>query len=166
MRRRHQAFEPVLAEFGEGILGPDGEIDRKKLGAIVFADPKARDSLNQIVHPRIRDEETRRVVAMAGSGVAAVVTEAALLIETGQRERFDFFVVVGCDPEIQISRLMKRDDCSREEAERRIAAQLTFEQKKIEGDFVIDTSGEKAETIAAADRLVEEIRARVAARSG
>jgi dephospho-CoA kinase len=157
LRRRHEAFEPVLAEFGEGILGQDGEIDRKKLGAMVFNDPLARERLNRIMHPKIREEETRRVLAMAEDGVKAVVTEAALLIETGQRKRFPFFVVVGCDPEIQRARLMKRDGSTAEEAQRRIDAQLSFEQKKAEADWVIDTSGEKEQTFEATDRLADEI---------
>jgi dephospho-CoA kinase len=162
LRKRHEAFEPVLEAFGEGILGRDGEIDRRKLGALVFSDAAARERLNQIVHPRIRDEEARRVGAMAEAGEAAVATEAALLIETGQRDRFDFFVVVGCAPEIQIARLMQRDGCSEEEARRRIGAQLSFEEKKASADWVIDTSGDRETTLAETDRLAEEIRRRAA----
>lgn len=166
LRRRHEAFEPVVAAFGDGILGEDGEIDRKKLGAVVFGDDDARDRLNGIVHPKIRDEEARRVAAMAESGVAAVVTEAALLIETGQRDRFDFFVVVGCAPEIQMERLMKRDGSSVEEAQRRIGAQLSFEEKKKKADWIIDTSGTKEDTVAQADRLFDAITARASAAAG
>ncbi len=157
LRRRHEAFEPVVAEFGESILGPDGEIDRKKLGAVVFHDPVSRERLNRIMHPKIRAEEARRVLAMAEDGVKAVVTEAALLIETGQKERFDCFVVVGCDPVVQVARLMKRDGSTVEEAKSRIDAQLSFEQKKAEADWVIDTSGLKEHTFAETDRLAEEI---------
>ena len=157
LRRRHEAFEPVVAEFGDSILGPDGEIDRKKLGQVVFQDSSARERLNAIMHPKIRDEEARRVQAMADDGVKAVVTEAALLIETGQKERFDFFVVVGCDPETQKTRLMKRDGSTAEEARRRIEAQLSFEEKKAKADWVIDTSGEKESTLLETDRLAEEI---------
>lgn len=166
LRKRHEAFEPVVAAFGPGILGEDGEIDRKKLGALIFADPAARERLNQLMHPRIRAEEARRVEAMAEAGEIAVATEAALLIETGQKKRFDFFVVVGCAPEIQIARLMKRDHCTAEEARRRIESQLSFEQKKAEADWVIDTSGEKETTLAETDRLAEEIKRRAAERAG
>lgn len=165
LRRRHEAFEPVVEAFGEDILGDDGEIDRKKLGAVVFADPRARERLNQIMHPRIRAEEARRIEAMTAAGETAVATEAALLIETGQKKRFDFFVVVGCAPEIQIARLMKRDHCTADEARRRIESQLSFEEKKAHADWVIDTSGEKDSTLAETDRLVEEIRRRAAARA-
>ncbi|MEO8359642.1 MAG: dephospho-CoA kinase [Vicinamibacteria bacterium] len=164
LRKRHEAFEPVVQAFGEDILGPDGEIDRKALGAVIFNDAAARERLNKIVHPKIRDEEARRFAAMAESGVVAVVTEAALLIETGQRSRFDFFVVVGCTPEIQIDRLLKRDGCSVEEARKRIATQLSFEEKKAEADYVIDTSGAREDTLALADKLAEEIKVRAAAR--
>lgn len=163
LRKRHEAFEPVVSEFGEGILGPDGEIDRKLLGALVFADPAAREKLNLIMHPKIRAEEARRVAAMADSGVVAVATEAALLIETGQKDRFDLLVVVGCSPEIQIARLMKRDGGTAEDATRKTRAQLTFEEKKSHADFVIDTSGEKDETLAQADLLVAEIKSRAGA---
>jgi dephospho-CoA kinase len=166
LRKRHEAFEPVVEAFGAGILGEDGEIDRKKLGALVFADPAARERLNQIMHPRIRAEEARRIDAMAEAGETAVATEAALLIETGQKKRFDFFVVVGCAPEIQIARLMKRDHCTEAEAKRRIESQFSFEQKKAQADWVIDTSGEKALALAETDRLVEEIKRRAAERSG
>jgi dephospho-CoA kinase len=163
LRRRHEAYEPVVEAFGEGILGDDAEIDRRKLGALVFGDPKARERLNRIVHPRIRDEEARRVAAMAESGVPAVVTEAALLIESGQRDRFDFFVVVGCAPAIQLARLLTRDGCTEDEARRRIAAQLSFEEKKASADFVIDTSADKNRTLLEADRLAAEIKTRAAA---
>jgi len=165
LRKRHEGFEPVVAAFGEDILGPDGEIDRKKLGALVFAGPEARERLNRIMHPRIRAEEARRVAAMAEAGEIAVATEAALLIETGQRKRFDLFVVVGCTPAIQIARLMKREGCTLDEAKRRIETQLSFEEKKAEADWVIDTSGEKDQTLAETDRLVEEIRRRAAERA-
>lgn len=165
LRKRHEAFEPVVAAFGEAILGPDGEIDRRKLGAVVFADPAARERLNQIMHPRIRAEESRRVEAMAEAGETAVATEAALLLETGQKKRFDFFVVVGCAPEIQIARLMKRDGSTLEEAKRRIESQLSFEEKKAQADWVIDTSGEKEAMLAETDRLAEEIRRRAAERA-
>lgn len=166
LRKRHEAFEPVLEAFGDAILGDDGEIDRKKLGALVFADPAARERLNQIMHPRIRGEEARRVEAMAEAGEKVVATEAALLVETGQRGRFDFFVVVGCAPDIQIARLMKRDHCTLDEARRRIASQLPFEAKKAEADWVIDTSGEKEDTLKETDRLVEEVRRRASERAG
>ncbi|MEO8500604.1 MAG: dephospho-CoA kinase [Vicinamibacteria bacterium] len=129
-------------------------------------DPEARERLNQIMHPRIRAEEARRVAAMAEAGETAVATEAALLIETGQRKRFDFFVVVGCTPEIQIARLMKRDHRTLEEAKGRIGTQLSFEEKKAQADWIIDTSGEKEYTFAETDRLVEEIRRRAAERAG
>ena len=165
LRKRHEGFEPVVAAFGKGILGDDGEIDRKKLGAVVFSDPAARERLNAIVHPKIREEEARRIAAMADSGVTAVATEAALLIETGQRDRFDFFVVVGCDPEIQVARIMKRDRSTEADARARVAAQMSFEEKRKVADRVIDTSGTMDETLLAADRLIEEIRERASARA-
>lgn len=162
--RGGSAFEPVLAAFGDGILGEDGEVDRKKLGALVFRDSALRARLNGIIHPKIREDEARRVALLAAQGAVAVITEAALLVETGQRARFDMFVVVGCEPSIQMARLMRRDGCSEEEARRKVAAQLSFEEKRRAADFVIDTSGEKEHTFAEADRLAEVIRERAVSR--
>lgn len=162
--RGGSAFEPVLAEFGDAILGAFGEVDRKKLGAVVFRDRAARERLNAIIHPKIREDEAKRVAVLAAQGAVAVITEAALLIETGQRPRFDLFVVVGCDPAIQIARLMKRDGCTDEEARRKVGAQLSFDEKKKSADFVIDTSGEKEHTLAEADRLATLVLDRAASR--
>lgn len=162
--RGGSAFEPVLAEFGDAILGAFGEVDRKKLGAVVFRDRAARERLNAIIHPKIREDEAKRVAVLAAQGAVAVITEAALLIETGQRPRFDLFVVVGCDPATQIARLMKRDGCTDEEARRKVGAQLSFDEKKKSADFVIDTSGEKEHTLAEADRLATLVLDRAASR--
>jgi|JI8StandDraft_1071087.scaffolds.fasta_scaffold229115_2 dephospho-CoA kinase len=162
--RGGSAFEPVLAEFGDAILGAFGEVDRKKLGAVVFRDRAARERLNAIIHPKIREDEAKRVAVLAAQGAVAVITEAALLIETGQRPRFDLFVVVGCDPATQIARLMKRDGCTDEEARRKVGAQLSFDEKKKSADFVIDTSGEKEHTLAEADRLATLVFERAASR--
>lgn len=153
MRRGGSAFEPVVREFGEGVLDREGQIDRKRLGAIVFADPSARARLNAIVHPLVRDEESNRVAALEVAGHRSAVIEAALLIEGGQAARFDHLVVVGCDDETQIARLMARDGISKEQARQKIAAQMSFAQKRAHAHRVIDTSGTMKETLSAADEL-------------
>jgi dephospho-CoA kinase len=82
------AYDDVVRVFGRGIVGADGAIDRKALGARVFADPEALGRLNALVHPRVRDEESRRAGELAGTE-AVLVTDAALLVESGMHTRFD-----------------------------------------------------------------------------
>jgi dephospho-CoA kinase len=121
---------------------PDGSLDRKALGRLVFTDKRSRLALEKLLHPliiaeqdRLMDEAERR----DSHGVAIV--DAALMIESGTHERFDALVVVHCDPEVQIDRLMKRDGFSREEALKRINAQMPQEEKLTYADYKIDTSG-------------------------
>jgi dephospho-CoA kinase len=131
----------VVEAFGEGILQPDGTLDRARLGAQVFADEKKRLLLNSILHPFIiaaQDEQLRKWEEEDAERIAVV--DAALMIESGGYSRFDKLIVVHCRPEIQLERLMARNAISREEAERRIAAQMPQEEKKRYADFLIDTS--------------------------
>ena len=137
----------VVENFGAEVLNDDGSLNRQALGAIVFADAKQRELLNSIVHPLVlaaQDEWLRLVEAQNPDAIAIV--DAALMIESGGYKRFDKIIVVWCEPEIQIRRLMKRNDLTRPEAERRIAAQMPQQEKKKYADFLIDTSGGFAET--------------------
>jgi dephospho-CoA kinase len=140
-------LEAVAAEFGPGVLASDGSLDRKALGAIVFADAERRRRLEAILHPLIIAEQDRLVEeAIARDPKAIVVVDAALMIESGGYKRFDTLVVVFCEPEIQLARLMARDNLSREEAGRRVAAQMAQSEKLRYADFTIDTSGSLDET--------------------
>src|SRR5262245_19723674 len=137
----------VVSEFGNGVMNADGSLDRAKLGAIVFADEARREKLNSILHPFIiarQDEIMQRWEQEAPDTIAVI--DAALMIESGGYKRFDKLIVVHCQPEIQIQRLMKRNSLSREQAELRVKAQMPQEQKKKYGDYLIDTSGEFADT--------------------
>ena len=132
----------VVEAFGDEILRADGTLDRSKLGSIVFTDENKRRQINSILHPFIitaQDEELRQLEREDPQGIAVV--DAALMIESGAYKRFDKLIVVHCDPEIQLQRLMKRDKLSREDAERRINPQMPQEEKKRYADFLIDTSG-------------------------
>jgi dephospho-CoA kinase len=152
-------YVAVVEAFGRRILGPDGEIDRKALGAIVFADEEARGRLNAIVHPLVREEEARRA-----AGVDAVtVTDAALLVEAGVHVRFDRLVVAHCPPEAQIERLIRRDGLGRAAAEARIAAQMPQDEKVRYAHHALDTSGDFADMDRAVDALAGELRAEAAA---
>ncbi len=147
----------VVAAFGERILAPDGGLDRKRLGAIVFADPQARALLNTLVHPRVREEEGRWAASFAGEPGAILVTDAALLVETGMHLRFDRLVVVHCDPAEQVRRLMARDRLDEGAAAARLAAQMPMAEKRRFAHYEVDTSGTLAETDQAADRLAREL---------
>ena len=134
-------LKAVVESFGEDCLKSDGSLDRTKLGAIVFADEAKRLKLNSILHPFIieqQDEIIRQWEQESPDAIAVV--DAALMIESGGYHRFDKLIVVHCRPEIQLGRLMARDGLSREEAERRISAQMPQEEKKKYADFLIDTS--------------------------
>ncbi len=148
------AFAPVLARFGDGILDPDGTIDRKKLGRIVFADPDSRKALDAIVHPAVI-EETRRLMAevAAGGRHALFVTEAALTIEAGFARFYDRVVVVTCAEEIRVRRLMARDGIGRDEALLKISSQMPQARKAARADYVIDASGSMAETVERTERV-------------
>jgi len=132
----------VLTEtFGGGILNPDGTLNRKQLGALVFANEPERRRLNQILHPFIivrQDEILNAWEAEDPHGIGIV--DAALMIESGGYKRFDKLIVVHCRPEVQLERLMLRDNLSRDEALRRINSQMPQEEKQKYADYLIDTS--------------------------
>ena len=132
----------VVEEFGESVLTADGKLDRPKLGSIVFNDEEKRLKLNSIIHPlvfAVQDAWLKECEAETPDGIAIV--DAALMIEAGGYKRFDKLVVVWCEPDLQLQRLMARDGLSREDAERRIASQMPQDEKKSYADHLIDTSG-------------------------
>jgi dephospho-CoA kinase len=131
----------VASAFGKEVLLPDGSLDRARLGAIIFADQTKRALLNSLLHPYIiaaQDEQLRRWESEDPRGIAVV--DAALMIESGGYRRFDKIIVVHCRPEVQLARLIGRNNLSGEEAARRISAQMPQEEKMRYADFLIDTS--------------------------
>ena len=134
-------LQTVIDNFGEEVLQPDGSLDRPKLGAVVFGDESKRRKLNSILHPFIiaRQDELLRKWEQETPDAIAVV-DAALMIESGGYKRFDKLIVVYCRPEIQLQRLMSRENLNQEEAGRRINSQMSQEEKKKYADFLIDTS--------------------------
>ena len=131
----------VTEAFGKEILNPDGTLNRKQLAAVVFADESERQRLNQILHPFIiarQDEILNEWEAKDPKGIGMV--DAALMIESGGYRRFDKLIVVHCRPEVQLERLMLRDNLSRDEAQRRIDSQMPQEEKQKFADYLIDTS--------------------------
>jgi dephospho-CoA kinase len=127
------------------MLTAEGAIDRRRLGTEIFADAGAREDLNAILHPAVRREEEKMKAEQTHGGI--VVTDAALLVETGRYRIYDRLVVVSCDPDLRLSRLLARDrDLTAAAAHRRIAAQAPVEEKIALADYIIDTSGSLADT--------------------
>lgn len=143
-----EAYQPVVDLFGPAILDAEGRIVRRRLGAAVFGQPDLLARLNAIVHPVvIAEEETwmRRLETENANAIAVV--EAAILIETGSYLRFHRIILTHCEEHLQMERAMKRDGLSREEVEARLKRQMPLEEKRRLAHFLIDTSGEKAQTV-------------------
>jgi dephospho-CoA kinase len=150
------AHAEVVEAFGPGILA-GGDVDRKKLGAVVFASPEARARLDAIVHPLVREQEAGMARAAAAAGARVLVTDAALLVEAGMHLRFDRLVVAWCPAEVQQERLRARDGIDEAAAAARLRAQMPGDEKRAFAHFVVDTSGTFAETDAQVDALAAEL---------
>jgi dephospho-CoA kinase len=143
LRKDGPAYWPVVSEFGPGILDPTGEIDRRALGRIVFADSERLRTLEQIEHPIVRrviDDE------IADADEPVVVLDAIKLIESGWADKCDAVWVVTCTRDQQLERLMRTRGYSRDEAEGRVDAQAPQEEKVARADVVIDNSGTLEQT--------------------
>jgi dephospho-CoA kinase len=152
-------YQKVVGCFGTGILDPAGEIDRKRLGAIVFASPQKLLELNAILHPRIIERVGELSEQYHTQDPAAVVlVDAALIYEAGMEGRFRKMLVAWCRPDQQVERVMAKAAVSRQEAERRIATQMPSEEKRRRADYVIDCSGTKENTRAQVQTLYQELR--------
>ena len=142
----------ILERFGAAVQSPDGGIDRKALGALVFRDEAARRELEAIVHPAVYDAIAAWYATLPP--VAFAVADIPLLYETGRESAFDVVVVTACEPEEQVRRLRARDGLSLEEARQRIAAQLPVAEKARRADHVVRTDGTHADTDAQVDAIV------------
>jgi dephospho-CoA kinase len=132
------ALAAIIDRFGEQVV-TEGRLDRPRLAQLVFADPLARRDLERIVHPAVR---VRAAELERAAGPAAIVVHVIpLLVETGQQGDFDLVVTVDVDHETQIQRLVARNGFTRAEAESRIAAQASREDRKIAADVVVDNTG-------------------------
>jgi dephospho-CoA kinase len=148
----------IVKAFGEAILDEDREIDRKKLAQIVFFDVEKRLKLNSLIHPEVGREILRRICVLeqASSG-GIIIVDAALMIETKSYEMYDRLIVVACDPEIQVSRLMSRDGLTETEARARIGSQMPIEEKIKLADYVIETSGTLRQTREQAEEIYRDL---------
>jgi dephospho-CoA kinase len=160
--------QPALAalarEFGPDILQPDGALDRRRLGAVAFADPERRRRLEAITHPAIRDRFVARLAELEAAGFEGIVIwDAPVMIESGGYKSMDRLVVVVTDPGTQRARALGRDG-DPADAERKIASQMPLAEKAALADYVIDNSGDRAATEARTREvhaaLLAELRAR------
>jgi dephospho-CoA kinase len=142
--------QPALAEiarvFGPEMITPEGTLERKRLGALVFGDAAKRKALEAITHPRIALLTQERLMGLAAAGAPVAIYEAALLVENGTHRGLDGLIVTSCQEATQRERLRLRDGLSDEEARARIAAQLPLAAKVAVADWVIDTCGPLPET--------------------
>lgn len=157
-------LEEIAAAFGPEVIDARGALEREALGAIVFRDPEARQTLNRIVHPKLGAEVTSRMARARQAGVPLVVLDIPLLFEgrrAGSRGasamHFDVTIVVWVPRETQIERQLQRESYARGEAEHRVDAQMPLDEKRALADFVIDNSGSLAST----ERQVREIYAQL-----
>ena len=148
-RRLVQPGSPVLRQlverFGQRIVAADGSLDRPELGRIIFNDDAARRDLDAIMHPAIATlsrQELERARQRAEAAATIVVYEAPLLFEAGAEERVDKVLVISVDEQIQLQRLMARDQCDENTARQRIAAHMAQKEKIRRADYVIDNSGD------------------------
>lgn len=149
----------IVRHFGGDVLLENGELDRKKLGSIVFADEEKRLLLNSIVHPRVRESQNAWLENLRETdpnGIAVI--DAALLIESGGYRRLDKIIVVWCEPALQLQRLMSRDGIDETAAKLRISSQMPQDEKKRYADHLIDTSNGYDDTRQQVSRLVAELR--------
>lgn len=141
-----QPGQPALARiveaFGPDVLDSTGQLDRATLRQRVTHDAEARRALESITHPAIRERMAERLVALAQRGEPAAVVEAALLVETGSYRQYPALIVVTCDPELQLRRLMARDATSEADARAIIAAQLPLADKEAVATHVIRNDGD------------------------
>ena len=151
------AHAEIAAAWPEAVA-PDGGIDRKRLGRVVFADPAARKRLEAITHPRIQELSRARAGALADAGHALALYEATLLVESGRHKELAGLIVVTASPATRLARVVARDGLNEEEVRARMRAQMPEEEKVRLATHVIDNDGDLAATEAQVDRIIAELR--------
>ncbi len=151
-------LDQVVAAFGPEILGPDGEMDRATVGRIVFADERKRKVLEAIVHPLVFEKYAELEAAAPADGI--VVHDIPLLAESGRVADFDAVIVVDAPHETQVGRLLRDRGMSREDAESRIGAQATREQRRAIATYLIENTGTRENLRQRVAEVFEQLRSR------
>jgi dephospho-CoA kinase len=153
------AWSELIRAFGQEILQEDGSIQRKKLADKVFVDPRQRKLLNQILHPRIKEEMDRRTKEIVEKDPQAIVViDAPLLVELGDHREMDKLIVVTSTQTQQIERLKDRDRTNTEEALRIVSSQMPLEEKLRYADYIIRNEGSMEETKKRAKEVYQELK--------
>lgn len=152
------ALKEIAKAFGPGMVSFDGQLNRKKLGGLVFNDSDAREQLNQITHPRVYAEFERQLAELESQGVPLVVLDIPLLFESNQGMAYDGIALVTIDEKTQLKRLMNRNQLDESEAWNRIHAQMPLAKKQAMADFLIDNSSTLAHTYAQVDAMLEAVK--------
>jgi dephospho-CoA kinase len=154
-----EGLAAVVARFGPAVLEASGALNRRALAQIVFSDAAARRDLESIIHPWVRAQADAWFTGLDAARHPIAVADIPLLYETGTDTLYDAVIVIACEPEEQVRRIVARDSVTEAEARQRLAAQMPIEQKVRRADFVIHTDGSHAET----DRQVIEVLGRLTA---
>jgi dephospho-CoA kinase len=150
-------FDAVVATFGRGILTPDGDLDRRALGALVFADPGKRHDLEKILHPAIKGAIDQWFAALDQAAQPFAIADIPLLYEVGLDKEYDAVIVTACAPQTQVRRIMARDNLDAAAVQGRLAAQLPIEEKVKRATYVIDTNGSLVQTNAQVHKLYQTL---------
>lgn len=157
-RPGHPCHRAIVEAFGTGILDQAGGIDRRALGALVFADPSARRTLEAIMHPAVREACQVEVRAAEAAGRTVCLVDAALILEAGQRQRYQKIVLVAAPEEVQVQRLMQGRGLTEAEARQRIRAQWPTAAKAAYADFIVDNAGDLAASEAQVGKIYAALR--------
>ena len=141
------ALEKIRKAFGDDVLLPDGTLDRKRLGSIIFANEEKRQTLNAIVHPAVREWMRQETERAFGEGASIVIMDIPLLFESKLTHMVEETILVYVTKETQLKRLMERDGYMEADALARIHAQMPIDEKKELADYIVDNNGPLSETI-------------------
>jgi dephospho-CoA kinase len=156
VQRGEPAYKQIAGSFGQEILLPDGEIDRQKLGSIIFHEEQKRQLLNQIVHPEVRRRMNEKKEMALKNGEKIVILDIPLLFESKLIQMVEKTLLVYVDRSIQLTRLMERNHLSKDEAEARIQSQMPLSEKLKLADKVINNNGSLSETKSQLDEILVE----------
>ena len=150
-------FDAVVAAFGRGILNADGDLDRRALAALVFADTARRRDLEAILHPAIRGAIDQWFTTLDKTAFPFAIADIPLLYETGLDTEYDAVIVTSCAPQTQVKRIMARDNLDATEVQHRLDAQMPLAEKVKRATYVIDTNGSLVQTNAQVHKLYREL---------
>lgn len=154
----NKLLKEIFDTFGDNIKRNDGTLDRKKLGSIVFNDDNKLVKLNSLTHPAIKENIAKKISNIKLQNKNIAIVDAALLIEGNFLDLVDKIVVITCDENIQIDRIINRDNITKEEAMSRIKSQMSQSEKIKFGDYTLDNSGDRDDLIYKANKLITYIK--------